>query len=767
MSIRTILTLSVAALFFVQAVIANENNRVSVSENRITLSAGSVQKQLRIEETNLLVDAYLLDGQSLLGDASHEIFLQISKASPNEQPLGIDEAQAEEIRQRATMQNQTDALDVSGDKAIRLIQQNITWADTIVLQSDNWKDVFRKAYCIVSTPKPGVHRVNVRFATLDCPTLPELTVNVYYEIYEGFPAIRKWVTVSNHSAQWLKIDTLIVDGLAVSETFRTVTDLTPIERGATTSIRSYGTPDHSAGIIVGSEVPSAIRVITPEGRAGYSEEFFEWVIGPAERFVSEPVFHYGYSGETYKTISAVSTPLDRTIERSFRQFLHDCVGVKRIDASQFVPLWCSWTNFMSHVNEQNIAEMAQLAAECGFRGFLIDAGWGTSFSNVFAPASIIPDAKKFPGFGKTAENICSQGLALGLWVSCFRHPDFDPDLKAVPNTFSIPRIKRDEGIAMSYASRWRYYYAENLLKLRDQFGVTYFKQDFTNIKFGDLSRSNNSRTLKESYLRGLRGLFEAQDIICEAAPDIVIQLTHEIYWGTPGVPCDIAALKHAHTYHIPPNDYSGAGNRGQRVREWANNPNVTPERLQADLIRGCFNARNRFYAHRALPLQSVEYYGAATVNVRGSLTPDIQRRQICSWLLGTPNTYAGDLASLTEENIKTYKENFDLLARLNDNYGIYQHFQYSGVPAPTDTDWHWWGKLNEDGAGAVVVVRGSGGVGDRSVNIPWVQPEKRYRIRVCFADRVLGDFTGHELIAGKLNVALPSTGQEILELEIR
>ncbi len=742
----------------------NVSRPIVISENGITFSSGPMQKRLRLDGTNLVVDSFSIDGLPLAGDGTYELSMRISKASPNEKPLGITEAEADEIQQKASMRNATDALDVSGGSDV--VTQNVAWVDPVALRSNKWKDFFQKVNCIVSVPRPGVRRLNIRLATLDHGQLPDVTVNIVYEVYEGHPAIRKWVEISNHSPQWLKIDELIIDGTAISDTFQTVTDLTPVERGATSSIRSYSNADHSVGVITGSEVPSAIRVITREGRTGYSEDYFEWVIGPAERFVSEPVFHYAYSGKTHTTISAVSTALDRTIERPFRRFLHDCVGVKQVDTSRFVPLWCSWTSFMSNVNADNVAEMARLASRCGFRGFLIDAGWGTSFSNVFAPASIIPDERKFPDFENTAEQITSRGLTFGLWVSCFRHPTFDPDLAAVPDTFSLPKIKRDEGLAMSYASQWRYYYADNLLKLRDQFGVTYFKQDFTNIKFGDIARSHDSRTMKESYLRGLRGLFESQDIICEAAPDVNIEMTHEIYWGTPGVPCDIAALKHAHTYHIPPNDYSGAGNRGQRVHEdWAANANCAPDRLQAELIRGCWNARNRFYAHRALPLQCIEYYGAATVNFHGSLTPDIQRRQICSWLLGTPSVFAGDLASLTEENIETYKICFELLGKLNAKYDIYRNFQYSGVPAPTEEDWHWWGKLNEDGAGAVVVIRGKSGENERNINIPWVEPDSQYRVISCFSKRPLGSFSGRELRDGKMKISLPPLGQDILEIQ--
>ncbi|MDO9591912.1 MAG: hypothetical protein Q7I98_01820, partial [Erysipelotrichaceae bacterium] len=196
------------------------------------------------------------------------------------------------------------------------------------------------------------------------------------------------------------------------------------------------------------------------------------------------------------------------------------------------------------------------------------------------------------------------------------------------------------------------------------------------------------------------------DEISHSSPDILMEITHEIYWGTPGVPCDLAALKHVNAYHIPPNDYSGAGNRSKRYNDsWK----LNVDSLRGKLIDGCFNARKAFYAHRGLPLQSIEYYGATTLNFKGSLTPEVQKRQVCSWLMGIPSVFAGDLASLTDENIATYRECFELLEKLNYKYGIYENFQFSGVPAPTDTEWHWWGKLNDEGYGAVVVIRGKEG----------------------------------------------------------
>ena len=40
--------------------------------------------------------------------------------------------------------------------------------------------------------------------------------------------------------------------------------------------------------------------------------------------------------------------------------------------------------------------------------------------------------------------------------------------------------------------------------------MAYFKQDFSNIIFGDLAEGHESRTRKESLLRGLRGLLSGK-----------------------------------------------------------------------------------------------------------------------------------------------------------------------------------------------------------------------------------------------------------------
>jgi hypothetical protein len=312
---------------------------------------------------------------------------------------------------------------------------------------------------------------------------------------------------------------------------------------------------------------------------------------------------------------------------------------------------------------------------------------------------------------------------------------------------------------MSFASPWRDYFVKDLVETARRYGVRYYKQDFTNIMYGDLAEGHESRTRKESLLRGLRGLLAVQAALRKAAPEIVNEITHEIYWGTPGVPADLAALKDTARFHIPPNEAIGT----DLAREFRGRKIGAGEHVEA-LRRGCWLARQRFYSHRGLPLYPLEFYAAATTNHEGSLTPEVQDRQIASWLMGMPVCYSGDARTLTEANIQHYRKRLDEVKRLEKSYGIYKRFQFSGAPEPTDTDWHWWGKLNADGYGAVPVIRGGEGAPQRTVNVPWVRTEKRYEVRGLFSGKRYGVFAGRQLQETGVVVSLPAYGQELLEI---
>ena len=724
----------------------------------IRIQAGVLERIIRVTDGNVATEQLTVSGQPVIDGRVPELSFRISRATPNRNPLTLYSGSgAAAVNVAEAKAGGTDALKISPhtEAATKTNAGQVAWTDARAFSAATWGQCFDLINVTITTPKPDTQRLIIRARPLKDAMLAGLSVNLIYEVYADYPVIRKWVEIYNNSTNWLRLDNLVTDDIQIGNNFRHVLPLTPSERNATASIIAFSQADNTKGVIVASEVPSALRNISEAGASGYNPDYFEWILGPAEAFISEPTFLYGFSGDVVKTPSAESLPLDRAVESGFKDFLREELGISPTSTKIPAPLWCSWSNFGPLINDAIVRQQADIAARCGFVTLVLDDGWqrdrlGTQ-----------PDEKKFPQFDATCAYIHEKGLRLGLWVSSFRDRDA-ADFTVLPGAASSPEIRRLDGVAMCFASPWREYFANDLVSLHDRYGVSYFKQDFTNIKFGDLAAGHDSRTRKESLLRGLRGLLESESLLRHLAPDVANNISHEIYWGTPGTPCDLAALKSVSFFHIPPNDYSGCGHF--KERPGAGWKKYSPDTLRTELVKGCLNARSRFYAHRGLPLECVEYYGAATVNWQGSLTPQVQDRQICSWLMGAPTVYAGDLASLTEENIARYHNRFEILKRLEASYGIYRHFQFSGVPAPTDTDWHWWGKLDARGCGAVVVLRGSSGAEQRAINIPWVDRKQTYQVTALFQKKELGRFTGAQLQTGELTLALPVLGQEILEL---
>ncbi len=728
-------------------------------DHTFIIQAGNVKRLIKLEKTNISTISFQIGMHEILDKTYPEISLAMSRSKLNKKPnliSGFDETKA--IESTATF-GLTDNLVTNGAKS--MLETGSEWMPPLILNSLNWDHQFDKITPVISSPRKGITRLTLRVRAICAEGLKDVTVSLVYEIYEGHSAIRQWVEMVNNSPSWYRLDQLTLSALEVGKTLNHIKPLTPDDKAVTASIRSFANRDETYGLILGSEVPSATRRLDVNtGMMGYADAYFEWILQPGGRFVSEAVSYYAFNGEIKKTTSAISTPLDRCVENQYKTFLDKCLGVVANHSDLHAPRYCTWSNYAQFINETIARQIIPIAAQCGFETFQIDDGWQ------YDRLGTEPDPKKFPNFDSMSALVAAKGMSLGLWVSCYRSKD-SKDLRVLSDAFSLPPVKRIKGYGASFASDWRNYYAQDLVYLNDRYGAKFFKQDFTNIKLGDMAVGHESRSLKESYLCGLRGLLESQVLVHEMSPDISTLITHEIYWGTPGVPCDLAVMKSACFYHIPPNDYSGLGPskyRNKLVSEY--DSLVNREEIQKDLIKGCWNARQRYYAHRGLPLHMLEYYSAATANVKNALTTAIQDRQICSFLMGAPVIYAGDLLSLTQENIQHYRIRFGLLSKLQKKYNIYRNFQFSGVPEPTDEGWHWWGKLNENHEGVVVVLRGSGGKEKMQINIPWVSQGSKYSIKQLFTQKELGCFSGRELQGGVIHLSLPPFGQDILMVSL-
>ena len=53
------------------------------------------------------------------------------------------------------------------------------------------------------------------------------------------------------------------------------------------------------------------------------------------------------------------------------------------------------------------------------------------------------------------------------------------------------------------------------------------------------------------------------------------------------------------------------------------------------------------------------------------------------------------------------------------------------------------------------------------MNVPWVNPGRRYRVTGVFSGKTYGTFTGRQLQDAGLTVELPVFGQDLLEIATR
>jgi hypothetical protein len=726
---------------------------ITLTTGQAVLKAGFSERVIRIIGNTVRTVRYSVGGQEMLAAPAREFSVAISREQSNRRPRGLRPGETPESNYFSAANRarwRSENFDHSRYDDTRADAPK--WVDRVLVEASAWQALASPPRAEVSKAGEAT-RLTIHTALSGNPVVEGVRVELNYEAYGSYPVVRKWVRIGNGGRNWLKLDAMVIDDLHLAPLTRK--PLAAAMFGVQPSVVAFEAPGGVAGLIAASEIPSALRFISDQGAMGYNPNLFEWVLGPGEEFISEPVFYFGFNGEVHRTISSVSTPLDRTIEGQYMDFLRRRIGVAADHAPMHGPQWMTWAYFYDKIDDVLVRQLADIASRAGFSEMLFDDGWqkgrlGTEIDTV-----------KFPDFAATADFVKSKGMALGLWVSCFRNRD-SRDMREMPDARILPELIRSPalpGLAMSFASPWRDYYVNDLIELARRYGIRYFKQDFTNIMYGDLAEGHESRTRKESLLRGLRGLLDAQAKLRQKGPAIVNEITHEIYWGTPGVPADLAALKVTARFHIPPNEAIGT----DLAREFQGRTISSGEHAEA-LRRGCWLARQRFYSHRGLPLYPLEFYAAATTNHEGSLTPQIQDRQVASWLMGMPVCYSGDARTLSAANIAHYRKRLDEIRRLQKAYGIYQYFQFSGVPEPTDTDWHWWGKLNAEGYGVVVVVRGSEGAPRRAVNIPWVRHDRDYRLAGQFSGKQYGTAQGASLQEAGITVELPVFGQELLEL---
>ena len=296
---------------------------IFMEDGRVVLSAGIMQRKLHVSKDGIFTTHLTVDNSSLIRFDTEEVSFRISKAVPNREPGPSNTGKSGVLNVEATEKQGTDALIIKKDEinsreAVDWSQSRFQdlenaenhsgmedftqWVGQRLFTGKTWSSVFDHPKIQTYKPSPEVTRLIIRTRSLSDETLAGFTGTLVYEVYDGYPVIRKWIEFRNNSKSWIKIDSLTIDDIRLAPEFLNQTALTPGERGSGPGIIAFSNQPQSRGVIVASEIPSALRQISEQGASGYAPEYFEWVLGPAEHFISEPIFIYAFSGEVKKTV---------------------------------------------------------------------------------------------------------------------------------------------------------------------------------------------------------------------------------------------------------------------------------------------------------------------------------------------------------------------------------------------------------------------------------------------------------------------------------
>jgi hypothetical protein len=190
--------------------------------NSVTIEAGILSQELIVSDSLFASTGLFIGHDNLIGNMSEELSVTFMKASPNEEPHGIGYSEEGGVEQ-------TDALSVK--KKERKETVNVNWGDSLHVNQAIFPSVFKKQSCRVSKPDRGRTRCTITFSAVHA--LDGIFAEVNYEIYSGYPVIRKWISFRNQGDQWVKISGLMLGNWQPAGNYAHTTMLTPIIRRQT------------------------------------------------------------------------------------------------------------------------------------------------------------------------------------------------------------------------------------------------------------------------------------------------------------------------------------------------------------------------------------------------------------------------------------------------------------------------------------------------------------------------------------------------------
>jgi len=561
-----------------------------------------------------------------------------------------------------------------------------------------------------------------------------LEVSVEYQVYNGHPAIRKWLDVRNTSSFPLRLTHMDIEAIAPSVGPSNETVLNT-QYGTVPRETFYTGRSEDAGLLVAnartgsgfailSEVPGYMKRTeisawhTP-GRVQIGVMYdtdlmpFERTLAPGMDFKTAAVnlltFRNGdgLNDPHWVLPSYTARVLERRIGRHGAPWIYN-----------------TWEPFERSINRETTLQLINVAGFMGMDIFTIDDGWQQEYGENAVDKTAFPG-----GLDEIEKAVEGKGMRLGLWIPLaaiglkttdyVNHPDWASlDSSGKPKLTSTMAGSK---VVMCLASPFQDAAADRVNDAIERFHLAYVKLDLTTIfnAYGEApgcwAKGHYHGSWAESLNMIYEGIGHVTSKIYEKHPDVLLDLTFEL-WGQK---------------HVIDAGLLAAGDL-----DWMSNVNdADPD------AAGTLQARTLLYQRAAsMPVESM-LIGNLHANV-----PSAQ--EAFATAIGSGPLLLGDLRKLSEADQQWYQEHIRWFKKLRQGTNIDESFFPLGNwRQPSAASWDGFARLSHSGDGVIAIFRNKSGAAAVEIQLALL-PAGRFRVHSVVSNTDLGVFTKDDWTRG-------------------
>jgi len=596
------------------------------------------------------------------------------------------------------------------------------------------------------------------------PINSDFEIMVSYLLYPGSPVIRKKISFKNTGQSDLKIESLDVEklGSTLDMTFTWIYN----NYGRYKTMNGYTGNQYdpvvvlhevtgNRGIVLGNEAPGVMKktLAMLDGKsfslgmthATDDYPFRKW-LAPGMEWESPCTFVSPYMNS--------SNPGEK-LNTAISDFVRKNMGI-RLAKMPYLPtsVYNTWAPFRGDMTTASVIDVAQKAADCGFKYFVMDAGWNTidgkptltgnkDIDWILNLGDWKEDLSKFPnGLKEVFDEVHRLGMKPGLWISVATATKNAKVYRDHPEWFiqdenGNPAFLHDESgnpnqVTACLGSGYYDYIKESILGLVNKHGLKYVKLDLSavtsayrfNPRYTGCSAKNHAhhRDREESYLAIYERLWQLFDELHQVVPDLYIDCTFETMGKLQLI--DFAMVQHAEGNWLTNID-EPSPKGAWRVRQigWWRSP-VIPA---SSMVIG------------NLILDEPNYYQSLLSNS------------------GTMPILLGDTRKISEADRKIIRQWTDFMEQMEKKHGIMLYRQdLSGFGEPQEGAWDGFQRINtETGSGGIVgIFRQGAAESSRTVTVKYLKPTATYSILTFPEGKETGKLTGKELSESGFHVKI-------------